>query len=203
VETNVINRSESWYNDLREAVSSRRQDYIDFQNQEKLPLFPQFITFNMQAEYFHALYEYELSCLIEKQINPEFEAEDFPNYENFQTWQKENLTITDVLSVSGKVERIEKLKADYVREEVKRLVEKLVTDEKERDTVYRQLQDFSPEIVSAILSADAVKIKKTETKFGDKIKDALTPYHIEPSLEVGASIGVLFAKVKLVLKKGR
>jgi hypothetical protein len=203
VDPEIINRSNSWHEDLCEAVISRREDYIDFEDQKEVPLFPQFITFNMKAEYFHAFYEYELSCLIEKQINPEFKAEDLPNYEEFKTWKESNLTITDVLSVDGKVERIEKLKADYVRKEIKKLINEVVPDETKRETVYKQLQDFSPEIVKAILSVNVGDIQNAETTFWNKVKVALADYHIEPSVEVGGLISLLFVKLKLVLKKGK
>jgi len=108
----VKDKIEQWDKDMREAVDFRYQDYQYFKDKE---LFPQIITFNIHAEYYHAFYEYELSCLIAKQLNPKFNKIEIPINEPFEKWKNDNLNITDVLSVDGKVERLKKLKSQVER----------------------------------------------------------------------------------------
>jgi len=197
VDIKISNLGELWQEDMRNAVISRKTDYLDFKKQEDFPNFPRFIIFNMQAEYYHALYEYELSCIIEKQFNQKFKdiEEDVTSSENFQTWKKNNLTISDVLDVDDKVKRIEKLKTDYVNKEIRNLINELVKDKKQRDDIYDKLKDFSPEIVNAILSTDISKVEETKKKFWDKIS-------AEVSIDVGVSEKQgWFTKLGGVLKK--
>jgi len=197
VDNKVFKLGELWQEDMHNAVISRKTDYLDFKKQEDFPNFPRFIIFNMQAEYYHALYEYELSCIIEKQFNEKFKDKDVDvtSGESFQTWKKNNLTISDVLDVDDKVKRIEKLKTDYVNKEIRDLINKLVKDKKQGDTLYDKLKDFSPEIVSVILSPDISKIEETKKKFWDK-------FSAEVSIYVGVSEKQgWFTKLGGVLKK--
>jgi len=112
--------SKSWNKDLCEAVESRKQDFEFFGD---YPLFPQIITFNMQAEFYHALYEYKLYCLREKRRNPEFEAKDFSADDKLEDWKKGILTVIDVLGVSEKSESV-------LKEERAYNIQDLVTDKK-------------------------------------------------------------------------
>ena len=202
----VIERGNFWHESLQKAVKSRYDDYTYFQDKEECPLFPQFITFNLQAEYYHAFYEYELSCMIKKQIHSAFEAQEFTGYSDFSEWKNANLTITDVLKVDEKVGRIKRLKEDHVRKVVRTLVNKLVPEpEKQavRETLYQQLQNISPDIIAAILSADPNRQQDTKKKFLGRIKKTLSHFGIEPKMEISFGVNVLFARCQaaLVLKR--
>lgn len=179
VDNNIIETSKDWYDDLRQSVNSRKEDYEFFQKQ---PLFPQFITFNLQAEYYLAFYEYELSCLIEKELNPDFPTEAFTDYDKFEDWKNANLIITDVLSVDGKVARLNKFKEKSFDKDfapIKNIIDNLPEDKKKIFT------DWSENLKSAVISED-------ESKFNEIVKKG---FEIEP--EIGFDSMGPVAKIKL------
>ena len=184
VNAHIIEAGRAWHENLIKSVNSRREDYVDFQKQ---PLFPQFITFNLQAEYYHASFEYELSCFIEKQLNPNSQIEEFTDYEKFQNWKKSNLTITDVLSVDGKVARLNKFKRENIFDDdlvpFINDVEKLVTDTNKKNT----LIEWSESLKNAAISENNSEFEKVE-KRGLSLKEIET--------EFGINIGVFVAKIK-------
>jgi len=195
IDNQISNLGEKWDADLRGAVESRKNDYIDFLKQK---YFPYFIIFNMKAEYYHALYEYELSCLIEGQFNDTFTGFDFKDDDGFKKWKNDNLTITDVLKVDGKVKRIGKLKEDYARKEIQNLINKLsVPDQQIKGELIKSLTNLGPDIVSAILSSDDTQVTNTRKKLEDKIQEKVPSLTLE---RVEAEISIFFARLRLVFK---
>jgi hypothetical protein len=147
----------NWEVDMRASVESRQEDYMFFKGRI---LFPGFITFNLQAEYYHAFYEYELSSLIELKANPAYKPRPFLGYEKFQDWKDANLTITDVLAVDGKVARLSKLKDAYFDAEIASLLSSF-PDEETRKKVVELLQPLK----KAAVAEDEAAYDKTTKGF--------------------------------------
>ena len=174
----IIDAGKDWNENLIKSVNSRREDYEYFQDPKNVPLFPQFITFNLQAEYYHASFEYELSCFIAKQLNPNSQMEEFSDYEQFQNWKKSNLTITDVLSVDGKVARIKKFKSENIFEydllPFINDVENMVTDTAKKNTLIEWSENLKNVTIDNKRDFDKVvkrglSFKELEAEFGINI----------------------------------
>jgi len=146
-----------WEENMRTSVISRKENYVYF---NKRPLFPRFITFNLQAEYYHAFYEYELSSFIKFKIDPNYEPKSFVDYQKFQDWKNANLAITDVLSVDAKVSRLNKLKEVYFDSEIESLVSN-IADENKRKDIIEKLQPMK----KAAIDEDVKKFNKITKGF--------------------------------------
>jgi hypothetical protein len=125
---------DEWGDEMKKAIDSRNLDYVHFNEKER---FPQFISFNLRAEYFHAYYEYELACLIENQINPSFTPPSLSasdSDQTFEAWKENNLTISDVLKVNEKAARIHKIKESFFDDSIEQLLqkEKIPANKKEK-----------------------------------------------------------------------
>lgn len=154
-----------WHTDMRAAVDSRQVDYTYFCDRKLVPGFPGFITFNLQAEYYHAFYEYELSSLVEMKINPGYRPKPFANYQKFQDWKDANLTITDVLSVDGKVARLSKLKEAYVDEEIALLLSG-ISDEDTR----KKIAEILKPLKNAAVAEDEDAYDRANAKIAKEVE---------------------------------
>jgi hypothetical protein len=110
-----------WNADMLQSVQSRRNDYLKFKT---LPSFPQLLKFNLKAEFYHAEFEYELFCTIEQKLlyvadNVNRDLKSFDEKVNgLKAWQESNLTISDVLNVSKKADRINLLQNEIKKQQL-------------------------------------------------------------------------------------
>lgn len=152
---------DDWNKHLLSSVYSRRDDYRKF---KQIPLFPQILRFNLKAEFYHAEFEYELACLVDNFFNASNSAKSGDEFDfehkkqGFKKWKDENLTITDVLSVDGKVSRIDSLNSIIIEKEIKdvfsAMVESLHLTKSKEKALLNSLFECAPIVKKAMLTRD-------------------------------------------------
>ncbi len=158
-----------WDEHLLNSVFSRRDAHGYFKEKT---LFPQIIRFNLKAELYHAEFEYELAYLIDQYFNSENAIKFQDKYDidhkkqGFREWKEKNLTITDVLSVDGKVSRIDDLNSIIVEKDIQNvfntIVEKLNLNHKKKEELRKSLYDIAPTVKKAMLKKDSVSFSEAQ-----------------------------------------
>lgn len=180
-----------WDKHLLSSVYSRRDDYNQF---KEISLFPQILRFNFKAEFYHAEFEYELACLIDRYFNSANAVISNDKYDfeykkqGFKKWKDDNLTITDVLSVDGKVSRIEALNPIVAEKDIQRvfdaIVEKLNLPIKKAEELRKSLYDITPIVKKAMLTEDSVYFSEAKHKI-ELVKNSNRNFNINIDI-VGA-----------------
>ncbi|MCL1977722.1 MAG: hypothetical protein FWG55_06470 [Candidatus Bathyarchaeota archaeon] len=120
--SDLISQGSNWGDNLQNAVYSRCDDVNLLKKQES---FPKVILFNLNAEYFHALFEYNLSCIVAKHFDANFHAEQMSN-KGFDDWKNSNLTISDVLDVGSKSDKIKRLNEFFDKEQFNKEIQEAI-----------------------------------------------------------------------------
>jgi hypothetical protein len=120
-------------------------------NDNAINTLPEILLFNLNAEYYMAHYELELYINIQYFYDPDFTDtkinQDVQN--EYKNWKESNLSITDILNVSEKTERISKLKKELETsawqndiDKVKNLILKNKMNSKEKEEALKRLQEL-------------------------------------------------------------
>lgn len=194
-----------WDTHLLSSVRSRLNDYQKF---KKIPLFPQILRFNFKAEFYHAEFEYELACLVDRYFNSTKAIRSNDKYDfeykkqGFKKWKDDNLTITDVLSVDGKVSRIDALNPIVAEKDIQivfdAIVEKLNLSSKKAEELRKSLYDITPTVKKALLTDDSVSYSEAKHKI-DSVKNSNRNFNINFDV-VGAinalgNVGIFIANL--------
>lgn len=188
-------RFNQWDTHLLSSVHSRRNDYQQF---KEIPLFPQILRFNFKAEFYHAEFEYELACLVDKYFNSAnaVKSNDKYNFEHkkqgFKKWKDDNLTITDVLSVDGKVSRIDALNPIVAEKDIHivfdTIVEKLNLSSRKAEELRQSLYNITPTVKKALLTEDSVSYSEAKHRI-DSVKKSNKNFNI--NLDIVGTINAL------------
>jgi hypothetical protein len=188
-------KANDWQKNLKASVINRKEDadYFGGKGQE---LFPRVILFNLNAEYYHALFEYNLSCTIAEHFDTSFNEEKLDS-KGFSDWKEANLTTSDVLNVADKSVRIDKLKSSFDKElfnlEVQVAIERIIKSSDISKSEKKKLIDIFTEANNASLQDNDTKKKAASSQLGEFYKEKTGV--VEKVLNISAN---LFTIVKFI-----
>ena len=150
----------NWYDILERSVYSRQNDY---KTAIATPGFPQVLSFNFQAEYFSAQYNYKIITLVAEEFLPNFTGRPLNNEENAKDWLQLSSYLGDTLGIITLMTTHNALDVKY---QTKKAIQTLATDSSSLSPEQiAQVKELLGLTEDAEISKDKKKRKTAEEKW--------------------------------------